>query len=46
MGNGRLSLPEQRAHFALWALLKAPLLVGCDVRTAPEEVRRGCETKP
>lgn len=33
-----LTLPEQRAHFGLWALLKAPLLIGCDLRTASPEV--------
>ncbi len=39
MGNGELSLPEQRAHFALWALMKAPLLVGTDLRTASQDVK-------
>lgn len=34
VGNGELTLTEQRAHFALWALLKAPLLIGTDLRTA------------
>ena len=32
VGNGGLTLGEQRAHFALWALLKSPLLVGTDLR--------------
>lgn len=31
VGNGGMSLSEYRAHFALWALLKAPLLIGTDV---------------
>lgn len=40
VGNGKLSLTEQRAHFALWALMKAPLLVGTDLRTASGAVKR------
>ncbi|KAL4450177.1 hypothetical protein ABPG77_010846 [Micractinium sp. CCAP 211/92] len=32
VGNGKLTLGEQRAHFALWALLKSPLLIGTDLR--------------
>ena len=31
VGNGGLSLPEERAHFSLWAALKAPLILGCDL---------------
>jgi hypothetical protein len=30
---GKLTLSEQRAHFALWALMKAPLLIGADLRS-------------
>ncbi|KAL4458746.1 hypothetical protein ABPG75_013611 [Micractinium tetrahymenae] len=33
VGNGELTLGEQRAHFALWALFKSPLLIGADLRT-------------
>uniref|UniRef100_A0A0D6R6Z2 Alpha-galactosidase n=1 Tax=Araucaria cunninghamii TaxID=56994 RepID=A0A0D6R6Z2_ARACU len=32
VGNVNLTIPESRSHFALWALMKAPLLTGCDVR--------------
>lgn len=32
VGNGVLTLQEQRSHFALWALLKAPLMVSADLR--------------
>lgn len=32
IGNGRLRLCEERAHFALWAALKSPLLIGADLR--------------
>jgi alpha-galactosidase len=33
VGNGNLLLGEQRAHFALWALMKSPLLIGADLRS-------------
>jgi alpha-galactosidase len=33
VGNGKLTLGEQRTHFALWALLKSPLLIGADLRS-------------
>lgn len=40
MGNGELTLNEQRAHFALWALLKAPLMVGTDLaKLSPDGYR-------
>ncbi|KAJ7514176.1 hypothetical protein O6H91_23G031700 [Diphasiastrum complanatum] len=32
VGNGRMSLAEYRSHFSLWALMKAPLIIGCDLR--------------
>ena len=31
VGNGGMSSAEYRSHFALWSLMKSPLLVGCDV---------------
>ena len=31
IGNGGLTLDEERSHFALWAFAKAPLLIGCDL---------------
>jgi hypothetical protein len=34
VGNGGLLLSEERAHFALWAALKAPLILGCDLTRA------------
>ena len=37
VGNGDLTVNEQRSHFALWALLKAPLMVGTDLAELPEE---------
>jgi alpha-galactosidase len=32
VGNGRLTLDENRAHFSLWCILAAPLLAGNDLR--------------
>lgn len=32
VGNGLMTDDEYKAHFSLWALMKAPLLLGCDVR--------------
>ena len=31
VGNGRLSNDQYQSHFALWALLKSPLLIGCSL---------------
>ena len=28
-----MSTEEYRSHFSIWALAKAPLLIGCDVRS-------------
>lgn len=36
VGNG-MSPGEDRAHFALWAMLAAPLIAGNDVRAIPRE---------
>ncbi|KAL6194604.1 hypothetical protein ACLB2K_035686 [Fragaria x ananassa] len=33
VGNGGMTLEEYRAHFSIWALAKAPLLIGCDIRS-------------
>ncbi len=30
--NGVLTTPESIAHFSLWAAMKSPLLIGCDLR--------------
>ncbi|XP_072982698.1 alpha-galactosidase 3-like [Typha latifolia] len=37
VGNGGMSYVEYRAHFSIWALMKAPLLIGCDVRNMTSE---------
>jgi alpha-galactosidase len=36
VGNGML-LPESRTHFALWAAMKSPLLIGCDLAKVSQE---------
>nr|GMC71153.1 alpha-galactosidase-like [Ipomoea batatas] len=33
VGNGGMSTEEYRSHFSIWALAKAPLIIGCDVRS-------------
>ncbi|KAG5007399.1 hypothetical protein JHK85_025941 [Glycine max] len=32
VGNGGMTTEEYRAHFSIWSLAKAPLLIGCDIR--------------
>jgi alpha-galactosidase len=31
IGNGDLTIAEQRTHFASWCFLKSPILLGTDV---------------
>jgi alpha-galactosidase len=31
IGNGWMTLTQERSHFALWAAMKSPLLIGCDL---------------
>jgi len=38
VGNGELSLDENRAHFSLWCMLAAPLMLGNDIRQASPEI--------
>ncbi len=38
VGNGSLTLAENRAHFSLWCMMAAPLILGNDVVNMPEEV--------
>jgi alpha-galactosidase len=38
VGNGDLTIPEQRAHFTLWCLVKAPLLLGNDLRNMTQDI--------
>jgi alpha-galactosidase len=38
VGNGKMSLAENRAHFSMWALLAAPLLAGNDLPNMKPEI--------
>lgn len=37
VGNGGLTHDEEMTHFAMWALAKAPLIMGCDLTTVSQE---------
>ncbi|XP_075479974.1 alpha-galactosidase-like isoform X1 [Primulina tabacum] len=39
VGNGGMTTEEYRSHFSIWALIKAPLLIGCDVRSMDDVTR-------
>ncbi|CAG8561301.1 12429_t:CDS:10, partial [Cetraspora pellucida] len=39
IGNGNLTLDEQRSHFSFWAALKAPLILGFDIRNPPPDAK-------
>ena len=37
IGNNWLTLNQEKTHFALWSLVKAPLILGCDLdKITPE----------
>ncbi|KAJ7942593.1 Alpha-galactosidase [Quillaja saponaria] len=38
VGNGGMTKHEYIVHFSLWAISKAPLLLGCDVRHVTKEI--------
>jgi alpha-galactosidase len=33
VGNGGMTAVEDKTHFSLWSIAKAPLIIGCDLRT-------------
>ncbi len=37
VGNGGMTAVEYRTHFALWCMMAAPLLLGCDLRGVSAE---------
>ncbi|CAG8720142.1 3968_t:CDS:10, partial [Cetraspora pellucida] len=39
VGNGHLTLDEQRSHFSIWAALKAPLILGFDIINPPADAK-------
>jgi alpha-galactosidase len=45
VGNGHMSDTEYRAHFALWALLNAPLIAGNDLRSMDDATKAILENK-
>ena len=36
-GKNGLTLAEERTHFALWCIMKAPLIIGADLRSIKKE---------
>ena len=39
VGNGKLTIQENRSHFSMWAMLAAPLLAGNDLPNMKPEIR-------
>ena len=39
VGNGGMSNDEYRVHFGLWAISKAPLIIGCDIINMTKEIK-------
>ncbi|KAJ8422627.1 hypothetical protein Cgig2_030306 [Carnegiea gigantea] len=39
VGNGGMTKDEYVTHFSIWAISKAPLLVGCDVRNMSKDTK-------
>eukprot|EP00128_Syssomonas_multiformis_P010657 Colp12_sorted_trinity150504_noHs@26217 len=39
VGVGQLTLEESVAHFSLWSLIKAPLIMGADLRNMKPEIK-------
>lgn len=37
VGNGDMTINMQQTHFAFWAALKSPLIIGADISTLKEE---------
>lgn len=37
VGNGGLTYEEEKTHFALWVMAKAPLIIGCDLSLASQD---------
>ncbi|MFE2358458.1 NPCBM/NEW2 domain-containing protein [Streptomyces parvulus] len=36
VGNGGMTDTEYRTHFSMWSIMAAPLLIGADLRSAPQ----------
>jgi alpha-galactosidase len=37
IGNNYLTLDQEKTHFALWSIVKAPLIIGCDLEKISKE---------
>ena len=37
VGNGVLSPDENKMHFSMWAIMKAPLIIGADLRSIDKD---------
>ena len=40
VGNGGMTTTEYETHFSLWCLMKAPLLIGCDISSMSDDTLR------
>ena len=40
VGNGQMTTIEYETHFSLWCLMKAPLLIGCDITKMSADTKR------
>jgi alpha-galactosidase len=45
VGNGGMTELEYKSHFALWALMKSPLIIGCDLQEMTPETKAILENK-
>ena len=39
VGNRGMTIKDYKTHFGLWAISKAPLLIGCDITTMRKEIK-------
>ncbi|MDE6723408.1 MAG: hypothetical protein K2J55_04350, partial [Eubacterium sp.] len=46
VGNGKLTEDENKAHFALWCMMAAPLVLGNDIRNFVNEDGTAIENHP
>ncbi|XP_047320630.1 alpha-galactosidase-like [Impatiens glandulifera] len=39
VGNGNMTTDEYRSHYSIWAMAKAPLIIGCDIRSMSKDTK-------
>jgi alpha-galactosidase len=39
VGNGGMNIDEYKVHFGLWAISKAPLIIGCNIINMIQEIK-------